>query len=950
MMGLLPLSFASPLLLGALLALPVIWWLLRFTPPSPRRLAFPPTRLLLDLARTEETPDKSPWWLTALRMLLAACVILALAGPVWNPSPSTLSGSGPLLVVLDTGWTSAKDFDRRREAAARVIDEAEAADRPVVLAATAVREAEQDLTPKSAREARQRLGALAPLPFVGSREALVEPLAAVIRERGIGNAVWVSDGTETGAGAAFGRALAERLPPGALTVYADSARLPLGLKAPVNGGDALTATVVSTGRGGADGVVQARDVRGRIVGEERFALGPGEREARVTFGLPVELRNEITTLEIIGEDTAGAVQLLDERARRRTVGLVSGERIEAAQPLLSPLHYISRALAPFADIREPERGNTAAAIRDLVRARSSIIVLADVGTVTGETAGLLTRWVEAGGTLVRFSGPRLAAGADELVPVRLRRGGRVLGGSLSWETPQPLAPFGEGPFAGLATPADVAVERQVLAEPDIALPERTWATLADGTPLVTAATRGRGRIVLFHVTADQSWSNLPLSGAFVEMLRRIAALSAGTVTLQETEGEGAPASSRLAAQTPALLPPLRSLDGRGTLIAAPGTAKALPAEAIDATSPSRDHPPGLYGAEDAYRALNLLKPADTIEALDLAALAALGQVRGFEVEGAVELKPWLLAGAAVLLLVDALAVIALAAGLGLAGLGARGARRAAGAAAIAVLLATAPDASAQQSAEDFARSASLETRLAYVVTGNREIDETSLAGLRGLTRNLTDRTALEPGEPMGVDPARDELAFFPFLYWPVDPDAPTPAPGTLARVDAFMKQGGTILFDTRDELLAPSGPDGASSNGPGAQALQRMLAGLDLPPLEPVPSDHVVTKAFYLLQDFPGRYQGGTLWVEAMPEAEPDEDRPARAGDGVSSVMITSNDLAGAWAIGERGQALYPTVPNDPRQREMAFRSGINIVMYSLTGNYKADQVHVPDLLQRLGQ
>jgi hypothetical protein len=116
----------------------------------------------------------------------------------------------------------------------------------------------------------------------------------------------------------------------------------------------------------------------------------------------------------------------------------------------------------------------------------------------------------------------------------------------------------------------------------------------------------------------------------------------------------------------------------------------------------------------------------------------------------------------------------------------------------------------------------------------------------------------------------------------------------------------------------------------------------------------VLTKTFFLLRDFPGRFTTGQLWVEALPSEEEEEEqrekRPARAGDGISSIIITSNDLAGAWAMRPDGQAVLPLQPGEPRQREFAFRAGVNIVMYTLTGNYKADQVHVPALLERLGQ
>jgi hypothetical protein len=196
---------------------------------------------------------------------------------------------------------------------------------------------------------------------------------------------------------------------------------------------------------------------------------------------------------------------------------------------------------------------------------------------------------------------------------------------------------------------------------------------------------------------------------------------------------------------------------------------------------------------------------------------------------------------------------------------------------------------------------------------------------------------------MGVDIAKDELSFFPILYWPVREDAQPLTDTTLAKVDAFMKQGGMIVFDTQDH-------DRSYSGGEQNKALVRLIGQLDIPPLEPVPEDHVLTKSFYLMRTFPGRWDGGTTWVEAEPEDEADRAERARRTDGVSSIVITSNDLVSAWALDSANRPLYPVVPGGEVQREMAFRAGVNLVMYALTGNYKADQVHVPALLERLGQ
>jgi hypothetical protein len=564
--------------------------------------------------------------------------------------------------------------------------------------------------------------------------------------------------------------------------------------------------------------------------------------------------------------------------------------------------------------------------------------MADVGTLSPELRERLSAWIDQGGVLVRFAGPRLAQGDDDLVPVKLRRGGRSLGGSLTWEKPQHLAAFsGDGPFAGLSVPKDVTVSRQVLAEPDAVLATRSWASLEDGTPLVTGEHRGKGIVSLFHVSADMRWSDLPLSGTFVEMLRRVVDLSGYTST------PGAGVAGEGSKETVA---PLHTLDGFGVFGPPPATAKPLPADYRDRATP--DHPPGFYGPADGPLAVNTLAAADRIAPLDTSALHA--RRASYTNAEPRDLRGILLSASLALFLLDAIVVAVL--GAGIAGLLRR--RAAPAALLFAVILsamAAMPGPARAESSDDFAMKAVSQTRLAYVVTGNADVDNIVKAGLSGLTLFLAQRTALEAGDPVGVDPAHDELAFFPLIYWPVVPGAPKPPQDALNRIDAYMKQGGTVIFDTRDAIEAPAGENGASQT-PGMQTLRAILSSLDVPELEPVPREHVLTKTFYLLRDFPGRFTTGQTWVETLPREDEDEQasRPARGGDGVSPIIITSNDLAGAWAIRPDGQPMLPLVPGEPKQREFAFRAGVNIVMYTLTGNYKADQVHAPALIERLGQ
>ncbi len=937
MMSALPLSFLQPLMLLGLLSLPLLWWLLRVMPPRPRRIDFPPTRLLFDIAAKEETPSRTPWWLTALRLAAAALVIFAAAGPVWNPKAGAARSSAPLTILLDDGWSAASSWETRIRAADELITEADRDQRGVAI--VPLSEPAHDITLMPAGTARVALRQLAPKPFAVERVETLPALERFLKATGDSNIVWLSDGIDSGRGADFVDGLGKVIGERSLTIIEGGAPPAHALTAAENAAARMTVKVLrGTANGPQAGVVRALDQKGSPIGETRFAFPPQDRETEAAFDLPLELRNDIARLEIAGERSSGAVQLLDKRWRRRAIGVVSGSSADTAQPLLASTFYLTRALAPFADVRLGDKGAPQQVVTQFLDQKLPMIVMADVGALSPELRQRIDAWLDRGGVMVRFAGPRLAQADDDLVPVKLRHGGRSLGGSMTWEKPQHLAAFAaDGPFAGLAVPNDVTVSRQVLAEPDAALAAKSWASLVDGTPLVTGERRGKGLLALFHVSADMRWSDLPMSGTFVEMLRRIVDASGYTANTGKTDTD-------TKAETVA---PLRTLDGFGAFTPPPATAKPLPVNYRGRGTV--EHPPGFYGPADGPIAVNTLAATDRIVPLDTSTLTA--RRASFTNAEPHDIRGILLSAALALFLIDAVIVALLGGGLAMLLR-----RRAAPAALLLALalptIAMMPSPARADSAKDeFAMKATSQTRLAYVVTGNADVDTIVKAGMSGLTLFLAQRTALEAGDPVGIDPARDELAFFPLIYWPVVPGAPKPSQSALNKIDAYMKQGGTVLFDTRDAIDALPGEDDESRT-PGMQELRTILSSLDIPELEPVPHEHVLAKTFYLLHDFPGRFTTGQTWVEALPRDEDDDaaSRPARGGDGVSPIIITSNDLAGAWAMRPDGQPMLPLSPGEPRQREFAFRAGVNIVMYTLTGNYKADQVHAPALIERLGQ
>jgi hypothetical protein len=897
----LPISFGSPLILAALAALPLLWWLLRVTPPLPRRTLFPPLKLLRGLEDEEQTPAATPWWLLLLRLLAAALLILALADPLLGRSPK-LAGAGPLVIIVDNGWTAAKNWEQRQDLIADLLHSAQG--RPVAIIPTAGNAPTGLLNEgEAARIAKE----LKPQAWPGDR---AEAAAALGRLKFAAQPAlyWLSDGLEDGKSPVLRKAMQRY---GGATLFTPQ-HPALGLLPVLRDASGFALTVIrAEARDPVEIEAGAIGARGETLAATRVRFRRGELTAHGHIALPMEVRNATTRLSLIGEDSAGAVQLLDKGASQRSAGIVSETATSEAQPLLSDVYYLERALSPYAEIA---KGN----IGQLLAKHVSVLLLADVAKIPGDDLPLVKEFVSKGGLLIRFAGERTTNGTDDLVPVRLRVGGRYLGSAMAWSAPQHLAPFSaQSPFNGLEVPSEVTVTRQVLAEPASDVQNKNWAQLADGTPLITAAPLGQGWVVMFHITASPTWSSLPLSGLYVDMLKRLLALSAGT-PVREMAGLTS-------------LPPVSLLDGFGHPEAPAADTAPIAAHEFSKTRVSPRHPPGLYGAHEVESALNVMRTGDRLSPLT-------GSSQAYANAHAKPLEPYLLAAAMLLLLLDS--IIA----LGLRGFSPAKMRWLGAAVALFIFL---PFVSIHGARADEAMNmkAALDTRLAYVKTGLPDVDSVSQAGLTGLGLALKSRTSYEPPEPVGVNPETDDLSFYPLLYWPMDPREKNLSPRALTRIADFMRNGGTILFDTRDLTLgAVPGPDSA-----GQQTLRRLTAGLDFPPLEQVPADHVVTKTFYILRDFPGRWTGSKLWVEAIPPAPKNGAPPARGGDGVSPVIIGGNDWAAAWAIDTSGHFMFTASPGGELQREMAFRFGINLVMYALTGNYKTDVVHAPALLQRLG-
>ena len=408
MLGL-PLAFAAPAVLAALVGLVGLYFLLRLTPPSPRQEIFPPLRLLIGLDPNETTPALTPWPILALRLAIGALIILAMAEPLLN-SLATLSGSGPLLILMDDGFAAAPAWDKRIEFVRERAASAERGGRMVAL--RALSQGGMDIAALNRAGLDGSLRSLAPLPYAPDRAAALPAIERFLAQEPKTEILWIADGIERGGASAFSTRLASIAH--SVEVVTDS-RGALALAGADNEAGALTTELIrSDAQGPATGVVRALDAQGQEVGRAAFDFG-AKSDVDVHFDLPVELRNDVTQVVIDGEHSAGAAWLIDERSRRRRVAIASGASADVAQPLLAPSYYLKRALQPFADISEWHDTSTDPIV-SLLDQKPSVLVLADMSVAPGPELDAITHFLDNGGVLLRFAGTRLAAGDDTLTP------------------------------------------------------------------------------------------------------------------------------------------------------------------------------------------------------------------------------------------------------------------------------------------------------------------------------------------------------------------------------------------------------------------------------------------------------------------------------------------------------------------------------------------------------
>ncbi|CAI3925502.1 unnamed protein product [Commensalibacter communis] len=908
--------FLTPYILFALLLLPLIWFFLRATPPRPREQSFPPIRLLHQLQTQAHEAVHAPWWLILLRLLAVALLIIGLARPVIpSKNLSVQHSKDPILLVIDNGWASASQWSQFIEGASQILTQAQQESTPVRLLLTAPDEQNNGLkivSLSSNSSASVQFNALHPMPWSVNHQKATETLNKAPHYKVI---YYLSDGIDHQKDTSFRNKLTQstnlyeiRPQDAALSTLLLTKNTPTqnGLIQSVELLPRPTERILN---------LQAYTQQGVLISSIKKSIAANTAKSDIELTLPLEARNKIDYLQVANSPSAGSIYLLDENNRKHIIGFISASS-NSNTPFTGSLYYLKKALAPLGDIKEDP-------IQELLSQPISVIIAPDTLFSDPKSEKELQEWVKKGGMLIRFSGDLVAGSTlnqqeTPLIPLPLLQGTRELGGAMTWEKPQKIAPFPqESPFNGLTIPRDVTISKQVLVKPTLDNDKYIWAKLEDGTPLVTHRSVGKGQVILFHTNSTPDWSSLPLSSLFEDMLNRLIQISFGVQSTQAGE----------------ILNPILTLNGQGSLEAPSPYAKPISFEISRKLTISPEHPPGLYGNTGTSLAINLGDHVPALKASQpIGKLITLGSVSLSYTLGSI-----FIIISICLILLDILASLFL-----------RGYLRKTETSSTVLILALcclSTNGFAQSTDAPSVPKAALQTRLGYILTTDPAVNLASKQGLEGLSKFISDRTSLQLASPEAVDPTKDNLSFYPILYWPITADL-QPNPKRVDVLNDYLAHGGLLVLDTQghdsSSTIEAVHPDQFAGEASGtSQALKVATEGLKIPALSTLSDKDLLSRTFYILHSFPGRYNAMPVWIA--------KSNPL-VNDGVSSVIIGENDWAHAWATTEDGNPTYPIFPNTEQQRNLSYRFGLNLVMYALTGSYKADQVHVSALLKQLGK
>jgi hypothetical protein len=857
--------------------------------------------------------ENAPIAVLLIRIAVLSLIILALAHPVKKTNFNKLSFENALIVVED-GWQNAKNWKQKKSAIKSVLDVAKRNASNVFLMTTAVKKDGSNpvfIGPVLPQKAMKVLKSLKPKNWKSDYSIVEKNIEKLVLEKTLqGNTkvFWLSSNF-------YGENLQTAM---------ESAQLLGDLELIINEDEQETLKFISSVSRSLNKleitVKRAKNLKfsesqkiaifdedDNALSKEILNFDENKDVANAVFYAPETVLNRAFKIQIISKfPVSSETYLLGDWKKKKTVGIVSYQNQKKQNPLLSKDYYVKKAIEPFAKIKT-------GSIKELLNSDLSTIVITD-GFEYGEEKGL-ENFVKNGGTLLCFSKKGLQN--SDLFPVKLKEGLRNMGGEISQEKNQNVADFPEKSlFYGIKNDNQIFVKTQLIAESSIDSNDKTIASLQDGTQLVTARNFGKGRVVFFHISSDASWSNLPLSTMFAQMLERIVLTSK-----DDFFSINKPIKLSLQNKLSAFAKMKKYKNKK---------EKKINLSDITSSVSSHNTPAGIYVAGSIKKGVNLCLKNCGLEHLEEIPYGA--EVLNLsDIESEFDFSNVLYFLALSLLVFEQFFSLFLKDALPK--------NKKFFAIVFCFVFMFSNGVKAENIDYKSAIKAVSKTSVAIVKTGNKTIDEVAQNAFSSLEKEVLLRAGIALGKTAILDVENDELSLYPMVYWAISDAKKMPSEKGIKKINEYIASGGIVWFDTRNFAAKVSG-----SNVNANVNLNNLAQFLSIPAVKKVEKNHAVFNSFYEINSCSGRMEGDGLW---LTQNSFNAWQNGIKNDGVSPIIIGSADWIGAWVKDKKNRPLFSAFDGEDG-RENSFRCGVNIIIYALMGNYNKGKSQIDLILSGL--
>ena len=892
-------NFGNTFALIGLLSLPIIFFIVKLYPPTPREKKYSSFFLLKDILKTNNTKSKFPLWLLILRLLLCLLIIIFFSDPYLKKT-STTENYKNYVIIADNGWSITSNYQNYKNIIKDISIEAENHNKELHIYFSSLEKITKPNIFKHHNEVMEFISRNAPL----AQQTFRKNLNKILEQNNYfksSKVFYIFSNFDSGSLLAQNKTLSLIKENNSLIEIINPIKKITFIKELNIKKEKLELKIQRKGYyANNDFTLKIFGDNSDVLFEKKYTFKSNLNEYKLLETFPLEVINQFFKIKILNESHAGATFYLDDYGKRVAIGLVAEDEISSEKPLLSPIYYIKKSLDQNHSIH-------IASIKKILEEKKSIIFLPSNNKVSKTDKKRLKNWVNKGGVLVRFSDKNIINQKNLYLDEKnyfpsLRR----IAKDFSIQEKLSITPFKKNKLlSSLEIPNDLVFEKQLIIDnhkSDIVV----LASLEDQSPLITMKYVGSGKVILFHVTSNNEWSNLPLSSLFKDIISKLL-----LVPLEQKIEYSEEMSMKF------------RINSYGELASPIKTYYYKNSDFLKENYPSFRNPAGIYENENLSIALNLSGNFNTESFFSNIDEKFL--IKSNYEKSVFQLKNYILVLIFITFFLDMLINILLKNNVLLI----KFFKNIRISTFLLVFLIILPIHRKIDASENYNN-----LFLAYVKTDNKLFNQIAFSGLNNLKSYLIKRTSISPKGVKEIDIINDKILYFPLIYWKVADNINNLEEKTVKKIRNYLNTGGIILFD-----IIESSRSGSSTNEYALEKIKALFSDLGIEKLEQISKDHTIARSYYLLKNFPGRFDNRNLLI--------DTDN-LDSKDGVSSVIVGSNDWTGAWAVDNNNYPLYQVVPGGDRQREISFRFGINLMMYALTGNYKSDQVHNKSILERL--